>query len=156
MRLRFGLLLAALLLAGCGGGGGGGPLEPTVDVIFGSGATALTIKAEVASTPEERSEGLMSVTSLPANVGMLFVFREPVRVGFFMKDTLIPLDIAFIGRGIVLEVRSMIPCKVAKCPVTYPSVTYEQALEVAAGTFAKAGIVPGTAVAIEGTLPTAS
>lgn len=151
MRLRAGLLLVALMLAKCGDGGGGS--LPVVDVILGSGSSALTIKAEVAATPQERSEGLMGRRSLAENAGMLFLFREPVRVGFYMKDTLIPLDIAFIGRGIVLEVRSMVPCKVAKCPVTYPSATYEMALEVAAETFARAGIVAGTGVTIEGSLP---
>lgn len=151
MKLRSVLILVAGLLAACGNGGDAG--LPTVDVVFGSDPAALTIKAEVAATAQERSEGLMGRTSLAPNTGMLFVFRGPVRVGFFMKDTLIPLDIAFIGRGIVLEVRSMVPCKVSECPVTYPSATYEMALEVAAGTFARAGIGPGTTVSIEGAMP---
>jgi hypothetical protein len=154
VRLRALILVAVIALAGCGGGGGGD--LPVVDVVLGEGASALTIKAEVAATPQDRNHGLMGRRSLGANEGMLFLFREPVRVGFYMKDTLIPLDIAFIGMGRVREIRSMVPCKVAKCTVTYPSLTYEQALEVAAGTFARAGIVVGTPVSIEGTLPGAS
>ena len=153
MRTRAALLLFALVLAGCGGDGGGSAL-PTVDVVIGSGDKVLMIKAEVAATVNDRSTGLMGRMSLPENGGMLFHFREPVRVGFYMKDTLIPLDIAFLGRGIVLEIHSMVPCKMDKgCPVTRPNVTYEQALEVAAGTFAAAGIVPGAPVKVEGTLP---
>jgi uncharacterized protein len=159
MRLRPVVLLLGLVLAGCGGGGNGDAPSslPTVDVVIGTGASALTIEAEVAATPDDRSTGLMGRTSLPENGGMLFVFREPVRVSFYMKDTLIPLDIAFIGQGRVLEIKTMVPCKMEKeCPLTVPSTTYEQALEVAAGTFARAGIVAGASVDIEGTLPRAT
>ena len=155
MRPRAVLLLAALVLVSCGGDDRS--TLPHVNVVFGpSTQPVLTIEARVASTPEQRNTGLMGVKGLPENRGMLFLFREPVRVGFYMKDTLIPLDIAFIGRGIVLEIRSMEPCKMTKgCPVTYPNATYEMALEVDAGTFSKAGIGPGTVVKIDGTLPTA-
>ena len=153
MRVRAAALVLALLLVGCGGDG---ERLPVVSVVLGQGSTAITIRAEVASTGDQRNHGLMGRESLGANEGMLFVFREPVRVGFYMKDTLIPLDIAFIGGGLVREIRSMVPCKVSQCPVTYPQVSYEQALEVVAGTFARAGIVPGTTVAIQGALPAAS
>lgn len=154
MRLRVAILLAGLVLAACGGGDG--TSLPTLDVVLGSGASALAIKAEVAATPYDRSNGLMGRKSLGPNAGMLFVFREPVRVSFYMKDTLIPLDIAFIGQGRVLEIRSMVPCRVEKCPLTVPSATYEMALEVAAGTFSREGIGPGAPVQIDGTLPKAS
>ena len=113
----------------------------------------LRISAEIVATRAQRAQGLMGRRSLEADKGMLFLFPAPTRGGFWMKDTLIPLDIAFIGGGMVLEIRSMVPCKVATCPVTYPSVTYEQALEVAAGTFEQAGIVAGARVEIRGSLP---
>ena len=51
----------------------------------------------VAKTEEERSKGLQGVEELPENEGMLFIFDEPQTVGFWMKDTLIPLDIIFIN-----------------------------------------------------------
>lgn len=51
---------------------------------------------EVADTEESMSKGLQGVTDLPENQGMLFVYDEPQSVGFWMKDTLIPLDIIFI------------------------------------------------------------
>lgn len=157
MRLRSAVLavLLGLAIGACGDGDPAGSL-PRVDVRFGPAAQpTLTIDAAVAATVDQRSHGLMGVKELPPNTGMLFIFREPVRVGFYMKNTLIPLDIAFIGRGVVLEVRSMVPCPTQKgCPLTYPNTTYEMALEVNAGTFSRAGIRPGTAVRVEGPLPT--
>lgn len=53
-------------------------------------------KVEIAKTDEERAIGLSNRTDLPENEGMLFVFTEPQEVSFWMKDTLIPLDIIFI------------------------------------------------------------
>jgi uncharacterized protein len=156
MKLRVLALAIALLLLGACGGKGRIESLSGVKVTLGSGSTTLTIVAKVAATPQARAEGLMGIKSLPANRGMLFLFREPVRVSFYMKDTLIPLDIAFIGQGKVLQIESMVPCKVEKCPLTKPSATYEMALEVAAGTFARAGIAPAATVSIEGTLPRAS
>ncbi len=155
MKLRVLALAFAFLVLACGGKGRIESLSG-VKVVLGSGATALAIVAKVAATPDDRAEGLMGVKSLPANRGMLFVFREPGKVPFYMKNTLIPLDIAFIGQGKVLQIESMVPCKVEHCPLTRPDVTYEMALEVAAGTFAKAGIRPAAPVSIEGTLPRAS
>jgi len=95
----------------------------------------------------------MGRKSLRADAGMLFTFPEPTAAGFYMKNTLIPLDIAFISAGKVVEVASMVPCRVARCPVTYPSVAYEQALEVAAGAFGRVGITAGATVEIQGSLP---
>ena len=143
-----------VLAAGCGEDPTSPSGLPTVDVVLGE---VLRIEAEVAATAQARSTGLMNRASLAENAGMLFLFREPVRVNFYMKDTLIPLDIAFIGRGIVLEIRTMEPCPAAteRCPLTIPQATYEMALEVNAGTFKGAGIGPGTPVRVEGELPKA-
>ena len=60
---------------------------------------------KVVTSKDEMSEGLQGVTELPKNEGMLFVFDEPQTVGFWMKDTLIPLDIIFINED--LEVISV-------------------------------------------------
>lgn len=145
----------SIVLVACGGGDAKSPTGlPKVDVVLGE---VLRIEAEVAATAQTRSTGLMNRASLAESAGMLFLFREPVRVNFYMKDTLIPLDIAFIGRGIVLEIRTMEPCPAAteRCPLTIPRATYEMALEVNAGTLKEAGVGPGTPVRIEGELPKA-
>lgn len=57
-----------------------------------------TITIEIADTFDARSKGLMGRTSLPENEGMLFIFREPKILGFWMKNTLIPLSIGFFDQ----------------------------------------------------------
>jgi hypothetical protein len=76
----------------------------------------------------------MGVTDLGDLAGMLFVWEEPVQVGFWMKDTLIPLDIAFIDgdRGVV-SVATMEPCIEDQCPSYGSEFPYTFALEVPAG-----------------------
>jgi uncharacterized membrane protein (UPF0127 family) len=86
----------------------------------------------------------MGVTELPAGSGMLFVFPEVAdHGGFWMKDTLVPLDIAFARDGTVVAVATMQPCSADPCPVTRPGTTYDLALEVPAGWLAAEGIGPG-------------
>jgi uncharacterized protein len=159
MRGRLSVSVVALVTAGALAsiaGCGEPPPVRTIDVTFTQGPATLGIHASIASTPAQRGEGLMGRRSLRDNAGMLFVFPTSVQVGFYMKDTLIPLDIAFISHGRIVEVRSMTPCEADPCPVTTPAFVYERALEVNAGTFARAGISAGAAVAYEGSVPEGS
>jgi uncharacterized membrane protein (UPF0127 family) len=78
-------------------------------VLEGSGKS-VTIKAEIARTEEERSYGLMYKEKLPDGEGMLFVFDRDEILSFWMKNTLIPLSIAFISSdGRIMEIRDMEP-----------------------------------------------
>lgn len=147
--------IAALALAVFGACGRSAQDRPTVRVTLTQGAAAIEIRAEVAATPEERARGLMGRRSLPDHAGMLFLFPGPGRVSFFMKDTLIPLDIAFIRAGVVREVRSMTPCRAEPCPLTTPDEAFDSALEVNAGVFGRAGIGPGALMVVSGRLPPA-
>jgi uncharacterized membrane protein (UPF0127 family) len=90
----------------------------------------------VADTPALRARGLMGVTDLGALDGMLFVWSEDVTGGFWMKDTLIPLDIAFFSAdGSLVDVLSMVPCEEDPCPSYRPSGPYRMAIEVETGGF---------------------
>jgi uncharacterized membrane protein (UPF0127 family) len=100
------------------------------------------IRAEVARTPEQRAIGLMHRREMPVNDGMLFVFDQPAQQCFWMKNTLLPLSIAFLADdGTVVNIADMKPQALdAHCsarPVRY-------ALEMNQGWFARRGIQPGT------------
>lgn len=56
-----------------------------------------TIKIDLVDTPMSREVGLMCVTKMPRTYGMLFVFAQDMQLGFWMKNTLVPLDILWIG-----------------------------------------------------------
>lgn len=99
------------------------------------------IRAEVANTDATRRDGLMFRRELPGNDGMLFVFDQPDVQCFWMRNTLLPLSIAFIADdGTIVNIEDMAPqtedphC--AKKPVRY-------ALEMAQGWFGKHGITAG-------------
>ncbi len=102
------------------------------------------VAAEVAATPDQRTIGLMYRFSLPADHGMLFVFPEPQPLSFWMRNTYIPLSIAYIDvEGRILNVVEMAP----RSDATHPSrgeALY--ALEMRKGWFADKGVGPGTRV----------
>lgn len=88
----------------------------------------------VADSPAERAQGLMGVTDLGPLEGMLFVMDGERRAAFWMKDTLIPLDIAFFDTdGRLVEVLTMVPCEQDPCPTYQPDDPYLWALETPAG-----------------------
>lgn len=90
----------------------------------------------VADTAALRSQGLTGITDLGATRGMLFTWPEDVASGFWMRDTLIPLDIAFFtADGVLVDLVSMAPCQDDPCPSYRPSGSYRSALEVPAGGF---------------------
>jgi uncharacterized membrane protein (UPF0127 family) len=106
------------------------------------GAHAVT--AEVASTPEQRTLGLMYRFSLPADRGMLFVFPAPEFQGFWMRNTFVPLSIAFIAAdGTILNVEDMAPHDDSRHPSQGPAL---YALEMRKGWFAERHLGAGTRV----------
>jgi uncharacterized membrane protein (UPF0127 family) len=99
------------------------------------------IDAQVASTPDQRMTGLMHRKEMPQHEGMLFVFEYPAQQCFWMKDTLLPLAVAFVADdGTIVNIDEMKPQTLdAHCsakPVRY-------VLEMNKGWFAKKGIKPG-------------
>jgi uncharacterized protein len=99
----------------------------------------------VADRDELRRRGLMGVRELPREGGMLFLFPADTRGGFWMKDTLIPLSIAYFDAGgRVLAIMDMEPCTADPCPSYDPGVAYRGALEVNRGRFEDLGLAgPG-------------
>ncbi len=88
---------------------------PTV-ILHSSDGKAIPVEVDVASTPDQWSRGLMYRTSLPEDSGMLFVFPYPDVRTFWMKNTLIPLDMLFIAaNGTVMEIHHAEPCKSENC-----------------------------------------
>lgn len=63
-----------------------------------------TVFLEIAATDEQKEKGLMNRQNLPPNRGMVFVFRPAKKVTFWMKDTLIPLDMIFINNGKIVKI----------------------------------------------------
>ena len=100
---------------------------------------------ELATTPETRSCGLSNRTSLPANRGMLFVSAEPEILTFWMKDTHIPLSIAFIDAdNRIVSIQKMIPLQITVDHISPVPASY--ALEVNQGWFEENGIGVGDVV----------
>ena len=102
----------------------------------------VTLTLEVARTPEEHERGLMGRTSLKENEGMIFFFDPPQRVSFWMKDTPIDLDIAFIdAKGVVFHTDSM----KAQTLNTHASFGFAAAaIELPCGALKRFGIGIGT------------
>jgi uncharacterized membrane protein (UPF0127 family) len=135
---RLGLILALLVLA-VANSAAGAELPVTTLTISGH-----KVVAEVVVTPEQRAQGLMNRFSLQPDHGMLFVFEQPQPLGFWMKNTYIPLSIAFIDAdGRIVNIDDMKPLDES----THRSKGISlYALEMKQGWFAAKGIATGDVV----------
>jgi uncharacterized membrane protein (UPF0127 family) len=103
------------------------------------------IEAEVASTQPQRMLGLMHRKSMPSQHGMLFVFDTPARHCMWMRNTLLPLAVAFLDeQGRIINVEEMIPETEDNHCAAQPA---RYALEMNAGWFKARGFGPGAAIA---------
>lgn len=111
-------------------------------------APKATLHLEVARTAADREYGLMNRTSLPPHAGMIFVFAQDAPVDFWMKNTLLPLDMIWVASdGTVRQVDANIPTVSPKLPddqIPLESGVGKYVIELSAGEAAKDGIVPGT------------
>lgn len=114
------------------------------------GTKRVILVVEVADTPETRAQGLMFRTRLDEHAGMLFIFDAVESWGFWMKNTLIPLSIAFIDEGPrIVDIKDM---QVAPDPqrgpfdIYQPEKPFKYALEVNQGFFERQGITVGAKV----------
>ena len=146
-RLRRGFVLAALSISAAGAWAAGTPPQTGLPVVT-LDIAGKVVRAEVASTSEQQQTGLMGRRSLPANHGMLFVFAQPQRVCMWMRDTLIPLSVAFIdAHGLVTNLAEMR----AQTDTTHCAARdVGYALEMPSHWFAQHGVKPGDRI---GSLP---
>ncbi len=119
----------------------------TIDVAI----NGQVLRLEVARTTEEQAKGLMHRKTLPENQGMLFPYESDRKLSFWMKDTAIPLSIAFLAAdGTIKEIYDMRPFSL-KTVSSRQSVRF--ALEVNQGLFVRLGIGVGDRVELpEGAL----
>lgn len=104
----------------------------------------ISVTVEVADTEEARQRGLMNRESLPEDRGMLFVYPEERRLSFWMRNTAIALDIAFIDRsGRIVDIQEMEPYDEETIASREPAM---YALEMNRGWFEAHGVTPGDAV----------
>jgi uncharacterized protein len=121
-------------------------LKTTVLTIERENAAVVEITVEIALTDEEHSKGLMYRKQLPDGEGMLFVFDRDQQLSFWMKNTIIPLSIAFIASdGHILEIKDMQPNDLTSVRSSR-SVRY--ALEVPQGWFRRVNVKAGDQVTI--------
>ena len=133
----FFLALFFFVLAGCSGG----ETFEKQEFVIESGGGRVTIIAEIAGTPTQREQGLMYRKELKDGYGMLFVFDRDEILSFWMKNTLVPLSIAFIAYdGRIVEIRDMQPGDLNSVRSSR-SVRY--ALEVPQGWFGRVGVKAG-------------
>ncbi len=100
---------------------------------------------EVADTPGEQVVGLMNRDSLPTDRGMIFIFGEPKKASFWMKNTSIPLDLAFLdSEGVILEIHPLVPFEETRVVSQSDKVAY--AIETNRDWFSSRGLKPGLKV----------
>ena len=111
----------------------------------------VTVKVEIADNDARRERGLMFRRRLAPNTGMAFVWRQNVQGAFWMKDTLIPLSIAFYdARGRIVRMFDMAPCRDDPCPIYDPKAAYRGALEVNKGAFRRWKVHVGDRIVVRG------
>jgi uncharacterized membrane protein (UPF0127 family) len=115
----------------------------TVEIASKTGVHVFTV--EIADTEQARERGLMFRKELPPGRGMLFDFHREQQVGFWMKNTLIPLDMIFIdGRGRIVSIAQ--DAKPMSEDVIMSGGQVRAVLEVDGGTARRLGIAPGDRV----------
>ena len=111
----------------------------------------IKVNVEIADTPQKQSKGLMFRENLKWDHGMLFIFDNESVFSFWMKDTLIPLDIIFIDKAfkIINIVDNALPCYIEPCPDYSSEKPAKYVLEVNAGFVEKNDIEEGDFISID-------
>lgn len=124
------------------------PIEVGFEVPFSVQQGKVQSQLRFAVTDLEKAQGLMGVSGLPENQGMIFMYGEDRQMSFWMKNTLIDLDIAFIrADGVVDEIKSMYAQD--KTTVKSKSSAIRYAVEMPLGWYAKCGVKVGDRLKME-------
>ncbi|MBW2999171.1 DUF192 domain-containing protein [Candidatus Woesearchaeota archaeon] len=143
------LIILLIFITGCKE-----PETITKEITITTNETSIKINAEIADTHAKRAKGLQDRESLEENTGMLFIFERPDIASFWMKDTLIPLDMIFIsenyiGEKTITKIESAEPCTTEKCPAYSSEKAVKYVLEVNAGFAERNGIEVGNRISWE-------
>lgn len=165
--VAFGVAVVVIVAGGCAGAEDRldvGPTPTTVDrerievVVEAPDGTSCALCAWLADTSAERQRGLKGVTELEDIDGMIFRYDADATGSFWMRDTVLALDIAFYDTaGRHVGGASMAPCPDdatdAECPRYRAGAPYRLAIEVAAGRAGELGLVAGSRVTLGGPCP---
>ena len=149
-------LVTVMLLAACSSppasstDGAEGPAFGRATMVILAESGEVRLRVEVADSPAERARGLMFREELASDAGMVFLLTEPSTGGFWMKNTVIPLSIAFWNKDARIHTMlDMVPCEEEPCPVYYPNEAWVGAVEVNPGFFERHGVRVGDRVRLE-------
>lgn len=125
------------------------PTFPVGTAVFTTAAgESVELEVEIADDGAERAQGLSSRESLPENSGMVFIYAEDHLGAFWMKDTYVPLSIAFVAAdGTIIDIQDMEPLTEE---LRRPPDVYRNAIEANQGWFDRNGISAGDTVAVPG------
>jgi len=132
------------------------PAPPPMSSSYGPRVTlpdGYSVAVETASDEETRNQGLMYRDQLHEGTGMLFFFPATGDYPFWMKNTLIPLDLIWIDEShkVVHVAGNVPPCKADPCPSYPPNAPARYVLELAAGMAGRHRVVTGSTLRFEGT-----
>ena len=145
MRRLILLVLALLFIAACAPTSG--PEKKALFIQASQGQVEVAI--DVVSTPQDRSRGLMFREQLGEREGMWFVFEESSPYSFWMKNTLMPLDIVFVDEHMaIVDIIQADPCQQDPCPTYTPKASARYVLEVNQNFTARAGVKAGNRVTV--------
>lgn len=117
------------------------------EISIDNGKNLIKINAEIADDEQEQTKGLMFREKLNENEGMLFVFGDEAMQTFWMKNTLIPLDMIFINKDFeIVDIKNAVPCKEEPCALYKSSKPVKYVLEVNGNFTAKNSIRIGDGI----------
>lgn len=164
MSVRIAAVLAAVLLVSCGGEADPWSSPVAFDTARArilTGSDTVPLLVELARTDEQRRFGLQARPRLDPGSGMLFLYDsdQPGERYFWMFNTKIPLDIAFVdSTGVIDTILAMTPCEAElyprqACRRYSPGTPFRRALEVNRGWFGDHGVVPGDRIVVDTAAP---